>query len=148
MKSFLTTMLAITSLSLYSSELSSSPKLEDCKGSPASYYVSKLIEGGTIDGWIKATEMHQAYYEDRGFNVRIVPSIQYLPDDENNGPEDEIFRLSTHVIHPSRAEQEKFWEWNQNERTDSDLKARATFIAQYDKNNEVTARRYLCILSN
>ena len=71
-----------------------------------------------------------------------------MPDDENNGPKDEIFRLSTHVIHPSRVEQEKFWEWNQNERTDSDLKARAAFIAEYDKNNEVTARRYLCMLSN
>jgi hypothetical protein len=92
--------------------------------------------------------MHQAYYKDRGFNVNIVPSIQYLPDDENNGPEDKIFRLSTHVIHPSRAEQEKFWNWNQKERTDSDIKARAAFIAEYDKNNEVTARRYLCILSN
>ena len=147
MKSFLTTMLVISSLSLYSNVLSSSPKLEDCKGSPASYYVSKLIEGGTVEGWIKATKMHQAYYEDRGFNVRIVPSIQYLPSEENNGPRDEIFRLSTHVIHPNRTEQEKFFEWNQNERTDSDLKARAAFIAQYDKNNEVTARRYLCILS-
>ena len=121
---------------------------DSCKGSPASYYVSKLIEGGTVEGWIKATKMHQAYYEDRGFNVRIVPSIQYLPSEENNGPRDEIFRLSTHVIHPNRTEQEKFFEWNQNERTDSDLKARAAFIAEYDKNNEVTARRYLCILSN
>ena len=80
--------------------------------------------------------------------MRIVPSIQYLPSEENNGPRDEIFRLSTHVIHPNRTEQEKFFEWNQNERTDSDLKARAAFIAEYDKNNEVTARRYLCILSN
>ena len=145
---YLITTLAIISFNVYSDDHKGLPKPSDCKGSPASYYVSKLIEGGTIEGWIKATEMHQAYYEDRGFNVSIVPSIQYLPDDQNDGPEDEIFRLSTHVIHPSRAEQEKFWEWNQNERTDSDRKARAAFIAEYDKNNEVTARRYLCILSN
>ena len=148
MKSYLTTMLALTSLGLYSDEPSSSPKLEDCKGSPASYYVSRLIEGGTVEGWIKATKMHQAYYEDRGFNVKIVPSIQYLPSDENNGPKDEIFRLSTHVIHPNRDEQEKFWAWNQNERTESDLKERAAFIAEYDKNNKVTARRFLCMLTN
>ena len=60
-----------------------------------SYYVAKLIEGGTIEGWLNATKMHQAYYKDRGFDVEVVPSIQYLPSEENNGPGEEVFRLSS-----------------------------------------------------
>ena len=92
--------------------------------------------------------MYRRYYLYIKFDVEVVPSIQYLPSEENNGPSDEIFRLSTHVIYKSLPEQERWWDWNQNARTESDIEARDAFVAEYDKNNEVTARRYLCILSN
>ena len=52
------------------------------------------------------------------------------------------------MIYKSLPEQERWWDWNQNARTESDIEARDAFVAEYDKNNEVTARRYLCILSN
>jgi len=147
MKYFITAI-AIISFNIYSDDHKGLPKPSDCKGSPANYYVAKLIEGGTIEGWLNATKMHEAYYKDRGFDVEVVPSIQYLPNEEDGGPSEEMFRLSTHVVHKSLPEQERWWDWNQNTRTESDVKARDAFVAEYDKNNEVTARRYLCILSN
>ena len=108
--------------------------------------MAKLNEGGTIEGWLNAAKMHQAYYKERGFDVKVIPSIQYLPSEDDSGPRDEVFRISTHVIHANTSEQERWWDWNQNERNDFDIKARDAFIAEYDKNNEVVARRFLCML--
>jgi len=97
---------------------------------------------------LKATKMHEAYYQDRGFDVKVVPSIQYLPNEENGGPSDDVFRISTHVIYKNVSEVERWSEWNNTERTESDEKDYDAFVAEYDKNNEVTAKRFLCMLKS
>jgi hypothetical protein len=145
---YLITALALISFNVYSDDHKGLPKPSDCQGSPANYYVAKLIDGGTIEGWLKATKMHEAYYQDRGFDVKVVPSIQYLPNEENGGPSDDVFRISTHVIYKNVSEVERWSEWNNNERTDSDEKDYDAFVAEYDKNNEVTAKRFLCMLKS
>ncbi|MDB3997132.1 hypothetical protein N9458_03815 [Gammaproteobacteria bacterium] len=145
---YLITTLAIIAFNVHANDHKNLPKPSDCQGSPANYYVSKLIKGGTIKGWLNVTKMHEAYYRDRGFDVEVIPAIQYLPSEDDSGPSEEIFRLSTQVIHKSLSEQERWWNWSQNKRTESDVKERDAFVAEYDKNNEVTARRFLCILLN
>ena len=147
MKYFITAI-AIISFNIYSDDHKGLPKPSDCKGSPANYYVAKLIEGGTIEGWLNATKMHEAYYKDRGFDVEVVPSIQYLPNEENGGPSDDVFRISTHVIHKNVSELERWNKWSSNERTDSDKKDYDAFVDEYDKNNEVTAKRFVCMLKS
>jgi len=147
MKCLITT-LAIIAFNVHANDHKSLPKPSECKGSPANYYVAKLIEGGSLNGWLKATKMHEAYYQDRGFDVKVVPSIQYLPNEENDGPSDDVFRISTHVIYKNVSEVERWSEWNNNERTDSDEKDYDAFVAEYDKNNEVTAKRFLCMLKS
>ena len=143
---YLLTTIAIISFSTLADDHKSLPKPNECEGSPAHYYVATLNEGGTIEGWLNAAKMHQAYYKERGFDVKVIPSIHYLPSEDDSGPRDEVFRISTHVIHANTSEQERWWDWNQNERNDSDIKARDAFVAEYDKNNEVVARRFLCML--
>ena len=48
---YLITTLAIITLNVYANDHIDLPKPSECKGSPASYYVAKLLEGGTINGW-------------------------------------------------------------------------------------------------
>jgi len=145
---YLITTLAIIALNVHANDHKNLPKPSECKGSPANYYVAKLIEGGSLNGWLKATKMHEAYYQDRGFDVKVVPSIQYLPNEENGGPSDDVFRISTHVIYKNVSEVERWSEWNNTERADSDEKDYDAFVAEYDKNNEVTAKRFLCMLKS
>jgi len=64
---YLITALALISFNIYSDDHKGLPKPSDCQGSPANYYVAKLVDGGTIEGWLNATKMHEAYYKDRGF---------------------------------------------------------------------------------
>ena len=75
---YLLTTIAIISFSALADDHKSLPKPNECEGSPANYYVAKLNEGGTIEGWLNAAKMHQAYYKERGFDVKVIPSIQYL----------------------------------------------------------------------
>ncbi|NCV46160.1 MAG: hypothetical protein EBX13_05190 [Proteobacteria bacterium] len=145
---YLITTLAIIAFNVHANDHKNLPKPSECKGSPANYYVAKLIEGGSLNGWLKATKMHEAYYQDRGFDVKVVPSIQYLPNEENGGPSDDVFRISTHVIYKNVSEVERWSEWNNTERTESDEKDYDAFVAEYDKNNEVTAKRFLCMLKS
>ena len=145
---YLITTLAIIAFNVHANDHKNLPKPSECKGSPANYYVAKLIEGGSLNGWLKATKMHEAYYQDRGFDVKVVPSIQYLPNEENGGPSDNVFRISTHVIYKNVSEVERWSEWNNTERSESDEKDYDAFVAEYDKNNEVTAKRFLCMLKS
>ena len=140
---YLLTTLAIISFSVFADDHKNLPKPSECKGKPANYYVSKLTKNGTIEGVLNASSLHEAFYKNRGYEVEVVPSIQYLRN-EDGVPSDEIFRLSTHVIFPDSETASK---WRERDRTQKDKDEYDFYVNEYNKNSELTTSRFLCILN-
>jgi hypothetical protein len=140
---YLLTILAVISFSVFADDHKNLPKPSECKGKPANYYVSKLTKNGTIEGVLNASSLHEAFYKNRGYEVEVVPSIQYLRN-EDGVPSDEIFRLSTHVIFPNAETASK---WRERDRTQKDKDEYDFYVNEYNKNSELTTSRFLCILN-
>jgi hypothetical protein len=140
---YLLTILAVISFSVFADDHKNLPKPSECKGKPANYYVSKLTKNGTIEGFLNASSLHEAFYKNRGYEVEVVPSIQYLRN-EDGVPSDEIFRLSTHVIFPDSETASK---WRERDRTQKDKDEYDFYVNEYNKNSELTTSRFLCILN-
>ena len=68
----------------------------DCDGKVVNYYVSKIISGGSVEGLMKASKMHQNFYDEQGANVKVYPALQYLRNDD--GTEEKLHRVSTMVV--------------------------------------------------
>ena len=140
---YLLTTLAVISFSVFADDHKNLPKPSECKGKPANYYLSKLTKNGTIEGVLNASSLHEAFYKNRGYEVEVVPSIQYLRN-EDGVPSDEIFRLSTHVIFPNAETASK---WRERDRTQKDKDEYDFYVNEYNKNSELTTSRFLCILN-
>ena len=140
---YLLTILAVISFSVFADDHKNLPKPSECKGKPANYYLSKLTKNGTIEGVLNASSLHEAFYKNRGYEVEVVPSIQYLRN-EDGVPSDEIFRLSTHVIFPNAETASK---WRERDRTQKDKDEYDFYVNEYNKNSELTTSRFLCILN-
>ena len=140
---YLLTILAVISFSVFADDHKNLPKPSECKGKPTNYYVSKLTKNGTIEGVLNASSLHEAFYKNRGYEVEVVPSIQYLRN-EDGVPSDEIFRLSTHVIFPNAETASK---WRERDRTQKDKDEYDFYVNEYNKNSELTTSRFLCILN-
>ena len=140
---YLLTILAVISFSVFADDHKSLPKPSECMGKPANYYVAKLTKNGTIEGVLNASSLHEAFYKNRGYKVEVVPSIQYLRN-EDGVPSEEVFRLSTHVIFP---DSETASNWRARERTQKDKNEYDFYVNEYNKNSEVTTSRFLCILN-
>ena len=140
---YLLTTLAVISFSVFADDHKNLPKPSECKGKPANYYVSKLTKNGTIEGVLNASSLHEAFYKNRGYEVEVVPSIQYLRN-VDGVPSDEIFRLSTHVIFPNAETASK---WRERDRTQKDKDEYDFYVNEYNKNSELTTSRFLCILN-
>ena len=125
-----------------------STKYSECQGKVANYYVAEITDEGSVKGWYKAAKMHQKYYADRNAKVKVYPSMQYRVDEENNTV-DELFRVSTTVVWESQEAWNDFRDYLNN-RSEAqaalDDEEYQAFVSLYDKNNEVTARRRLCML--
>ena len=124
-----------------------STDFSDCDGKVVNYYVSKIIPGGTIEGVMKASKMHQNFYDSQSVNVKVYPALQYLRNDE--GTEEKLHRVSTMVIWESVS---AWSEWRDSieslsaeERNKADKNYNA-FVAEYNKNTEVVAERRWCML--
>ena len=140
---YLSLIYLLFSFSVFADDHKNLPKPGECKGKPANYYIAKLTKNGTIDGVLNASTLHEAFYKNRGYEVEVVPSIQYLRN-ENGVPSDEVFRLSTHVIFPDT---ETASNWRARERTQKDKNEYDFYVNEYNKNSEVTTSRFLCILN-
>jgi len=124
-----------------------STDFSDCDGKVVNYYVSKIIPGGSIEGVMKASKMHQNFYDGQSVNVKVYPALQYLRNDE--GTEEKLHRVSTMVIWESVS---AWSEWRDSieslsaeERNKADKNYNA-FVAEYNKNTEVVAERRWCML--
>ena len=124
-----------------------STDFSDCDGKVVNYYVSKIIPGGSIEGVMKASKMHQNFYDRQSVNVKVYPALQYLRNEE--GTEEKLHRVSTMVIWESVS---AWSEWRDSieslsaeERNKADKNYNA-FVAEYNKNTEVVAERRWCML--
>lgn len=128
------------SLNITSMHHEKSYNFSDCNGKVANYYVSKLIPGGTVEGFLKAIKMHQTYYSSRGSEAKVVPMIQYKRSETDD---EEIFRVSSMVIYPNLKART---DWiSRDDFTENDNQEFSAFIEIYNKNTEITARRLICI---
>jgi len=124
-----------------------SSDFSDCEGKIANYYVAKINKGGTVEGWLEASKMHQKFYKDRGSDIMIIPMMQYKRDDDGNTI-DELYRVSTMVV----GSQDSWSKWRdiRNNQTDAEAKTSQAeydaYVALYDKHNTLTAQRRVCIL--
>ena len=124
-----------------------STDFSDCKGKVVNYYVSKIIPGGSVEGMMKASEMHQNFYDEQGANVKVYPALQYLRTDE--GTEEELHRISTMVVWDSV----NSWnEWRESVEALSEEdrevadKQYYAFVEMYNKNTEVVTETRWCML--
>ena len=124
-----------------------STDFSDCKGKVVNYYVSKIIPGGSVEGMMKASEMHQNFYDEQGANVKVYPALQYLRTDE--GTEEELHRISTMVVWDSV----NSWnEWRESVEALSEEdrevadKQYYAFVEMYNKNTEVITETRWCML--
>jgi hypothetical protein len=140
---YLLTIATLLSFSAIADDHIDLPKPSECEGKPANYYVAKLTTNGTLEGMLNASSLHETFYKDRGFEVEVVPSIQYLRN-EDGVPSDEVFRLSTHVIFPDSETASK---WRERDRTQKDREEYNFYVNEYNKNTEVTTSRFICILN-
>ena len=124
-----------------------STDFSDCDGKVVNYYVSKIVSGGSVEGMMKASKMHQNFYDEQGANVKVYPALQYLRNDD--GTEEKLHRVSTMVVWDSV---NSWSEWRESiealseeDRKLADKKYNA-FVAMYNKNTEVVAQRRWCML--
>ena len=69
MKNYLLLNLLLSFSIIASLELEANAKFSECQGKVANYYLSNLVDGGSVEGWLKAAAMHEKYYNDRNFKV-------------------------------------------------------------------------------
>ena len=124
-----------------------STNFSDCDGKVVNYYVSKIISGGSVEGLIEASKLHQEFYDKQDANVKVYPALQYLRNDD--GTDDKLHRVSTMVIWDSvtawREWRESVDALSKEEREVADNEYNA-FVAKYNNNTEVVAERRWCML--
>ena len=131
---------ALTS-SLSSMHHEKSNNFSDCEGKVGNLYVSEILNSGTVEGFKQAVGLHRKFYIERGFDVQIIPSIEY---ERNENTTIEIpYRLSTTVLFPSLKVREL---WGNREFSEQDQKEFNAFLDIYNKNNKVVVRRSICYL--
>ena len=140
-------LLLIFSISSFANDHSMSTNFSDCKGKVVNYYVSKIIPGGSVEGMMKASKMHQEFYDKQGANIKVYPALQYLRNDD--GTNEKLHRVSTMVVWDSVS---AWSEWRESidalskeDRAQADKEYNA-FVAKYNKNTEVVAQRRWCML--
>ena len=136
----------IFTITLISSFLASmhhenSNNFAECKGKVGNLYVSKIPKSGTVQGFKTAVNLHQKFYTDRGYDVRVIPRIVY--EREENVTIEKPFRFNTVVIFPSMKVREQ---WGKKEFTEKDQKEFNAFLDIYNENSEVVLRRSVCYL--
>ena len=148
MKNYLLLNLLFSFSIIASLELEANAKFSECQGKVANYYLSNLIDGGSVEGWLKAAAMHEKYYNDRNFKVEVLTEMQYSVDEDGN-VSDKFVSLDTLVVWNSlsaRNEFQKYLDNRSSEQVEKDEKEFSAFVNLYEKNTKVTERKRLCML--
>ena len=148
MKNYLLLNLLFSFSIIASLELEANAKFSECQGKVANYYLSNLVDGGSVEGWLKAAAMHEKYYNNRNFKVEVLTEMQYSVDEDGN-VSDKFVSLDTLVVWNSlsaRNEFQKYLENRSSEQVEKDEKEFSAFVNLYEKNTKVTERKRLCML--
>ena len=133
---------AISAFSIASAHHEKSYNFSDCEGQVGNLYVSEILESGTVDGFKKAVDLHQKFYNERGFDVKVNANIEYNRDGERTT--EEPSRLTTVVMFPSLEVQNQ---WMNSEFTDEDQADFNSFLEIYNENTKVVVRKTNCYLN-
>jgi len=133
---------AISTFSIASAHHEKSYNFSDCGGQVGNLYVSEILESGTVKAFNKAVNLHQKFYRDRGFDVKVKANIEYNRDGEKTT--EEPSRLTTVVMFPSLEVQNQ---WMNREFTDQDQDDFNSFLEIYNENTKVVVRKSNCYLN-
>ena len=148
MKNYLLLNLLLSFSIIASLELEANAKFSECQGKVANYYLSNLVDGGSVEGWLKAAAMHEKYYNNRNFKVEVLTEMQYSVDEDGN-VSDKFVSLDTLVVWNSlsaRNEFQKYLDNRSSKQVEKDEKEFSAFVNLYEKNTKVTERKRLCML--
>ena len=148
MKNYLLLNLLFSFSIIASLELEANAKFSECQGKVANYYLSNLVDGGSVEGWLKAAAMHEKYYNNRNFKVEVLTEMQYSVDEDGN-VSDKFVSLDTLVVWNSlsaRNEFQKYLDNRSSKQVEKDEKEFSAFVNLYEKNTKVTERKRLCML--
>ena len=123
-------------------------KFSECQGKVANYYLSNLVDGGSVEGWLKAAAMHEKYYTNRGFEVEVLTEMQYSVDEDGN-VSDKFVSLDTLVVWNSLSARNEFQTYLDNrssQHVNRDEKEFSAFVNLYEKNTKIAERKRLCML--
>ena len=133
---------------LANDHIDANAKFSECQGKVANYYLSNLVDGGSVEGWLNAAAMHEKYYTNRGFEVEVLTEMQYSVDEDGN-VSDKFTSLDTLVVWNSLSARNEFQTYLDNrssEQVERDEKEFSAFVNLYEKNTKVTERKRLCML--
>ena len=133
-------LITTTAFSVASMHHENSHNFSDCNGPVGILYVSEIL--GTVGGFKKAVDLHQKFYTDRGYDVKVNANIEYNRDED--GTTEEPSRLVTVVMFPSLEVQNQFMN---REITDQDQEDYDSFVEIYNKNTKVVVRKSNCYLN-
>ena len=142
LKYLLVSLTAISTFSIASAHHEKSYNFSDCEGQVGNLYVSEILESGTVEAFNKAVNLHQKFYRDRGFDVKVKANIEYNRDGEKTT--EEPSRLTTVVMFPSLEVQNQ---WMNREFTDQDQDDFNSFLEIYNENTKVVVRKSNCYLN-
>ena len=123
-------------------------KFSECQGKVANYYLSNLVDSGSVEGWLKAAAIHEKYYTNRGFEVEVLTEMQYSVDEDGN-VSDKFVSLDTLVVWNSLSARNEFQTYLDNrssEQVNRDEKEFSAFVNLYEKNTKIAERKRLCML--
>lgn len=135
-------LITTTAFSVASGHHENPHNFSDCKGPVGNLYVSEILDKGTVGGFKKAVDLHQKFYTDRGYDVKVNANIEYNRD--GDGTTEEPSRLTTVVMFPSLEVQNQ---WMNREFTDQDQEDFDSFLEIYNKNTKVVVRKSNCYLN-
>ena len=92
-------LITTTAFSVASGHHENPHNFSDCKGSVGNLYVSEILDKGTVGGFKKAVDLHQKFYTDRGYDVKVNANIEYNRDED--GTTEEPSRLVTCLLYTS-----------------------------------------------
>ena len=117
----------------------------ECEGPVSVWRENELTEGGTVAGFVEATEDHQAWLQAKGHDVQVRSWTAFEPP-ESDGPDEERaaprrIAFGSEVVYPSFDAFSRVVSAREEE-VDETYDA---FVAKYRKNTTIKATRLLCL---
>ena len=118
---------------------------EECEGPVSVWRENELTEGGTVAGFVEATQDHRAWLAAKGHDVQIRSWTAFEPP-ESDGPDGNTqstrrVAFGSEVVYPSFDAFTKVVSTREEEVDE----AYDAFVAKYRKNTTIKATRLLCL---